>query len=85
LFYISVKFVSNTEEPGLKVFEKRVLKEISGSTGEEVRGDWRKLHCEELHDLYYLSNIIRLNIRKKVRLNEHAVLMEKKRHSHRET
>jgi hypothetical protein len=45
LFYISVKIrLSNTEESRLKVFEKRVLKEVSGSTGEEVREDWRKLH-----------------------------------------
>jgi hypothetical protein len=42
--------LSNTEKPRLKVFDKRVLKDISGSTGEEVRRDWRKLHCEELHE-----------------------------------
>jgi hypothetical protein len=33
------------------VFENRVLRKIFGPKGEEVTGDWRKLHNEELHDL----------------------------------
>jgi hypothetical protein len=34
------------------VFQYRVLREISGTKREEVTGEWRKLHSEELHDMY---------------------------------
>jgi uncharacterized membrane protein len=40
------------EEPRLRVFEKRVLKRIFGPKRDEVAEDWRKLHNEELNDLY---------------------------------
>jgi hypothetical protein len=36
----------------LKVLEKRVLRRIFGPKREEVTGGWRKLHNEELHNLY---------------------------------
>jgi hypothetical protein len=39
------------EEHGLRVFENRVLKRIFGPKRDEVIGEWRKLHNEELHDL----------------------------------
>jgi hypothetical protein len=42
------------------VFENRVLRRIFGLKRVEVRGDWRKLHNEELHDLYSSPNIIRM-------------------------
>jgi hypothetical protein len=35
----------------LRVFENRVLRRIFGSNRDEVMGGWRKLHCEELHNL----------------------------------
>jgi hypothetical protein len=41
------------EEHRLRVFENRVLKRIYGPKRDEVTGDWRKLHNEELHNLYY--------------------------------
>jgi hypothetical protein len=41
------------------VFENRVLKRIFGPK-EEVAGDWRKLHNEELYNFYASSNIIRV-------------------------
>jgi hypothetical protein len=41
------------------VFENRVLKRIFGSKRDEVRGEWRKMHNEELHNLYLSPNIIR--------------------------
>jgi hypothetical protein len=34
------------------MFEKRVLRRIFGPEREEITGDWRKLHNEELHNLY---------------------------------
>jgi hypothetical protein len=39
-------------EHRLKVFENRVLRKIFGLKRDEVTGEWRKLHIEELHDLY---------------------------------
>jgi len=36
----------------MRVFEKRMLKRIFGLKMEEVAGDWRRLHNEELHNLY---------------------------------
>jgi hypothetical protein len=41
------------------VFENRVPRRIFGPKGDEVTGEWRKLHNEELHILYSSSNIIR--------------------------
>jgi hypothetical protein len=41
------------------VFENRVLRRIFGPKRDEVTGDWRKLHNEELHNLYSSPNIIR--------------------------
>jgi hypothetical protein len=48
------------KEHRLKVFENRVLRRIFGPKRHEVTGDWRKLHNEELHNLYSSPNIIRM-------------------------
>jgi len=42
------------------VFENRVLWGIFGHESQEVTGVYRKLHSEELHDLYCSSDIIRV-------------------------
>jgi hypothetical protein len=42
------------------VFENRVLRKIFGPMRDEATGEWRRLHNEELYDLYSLSNIIRV-------------------------
>jgi hypothetical protein len=47
------------EEHRLKVFENRVLRKIFGPRRDEVTGEWRKYHNEDLHDLYSLPGIIR--------------------------
>jgi hypothetical protein len=46
------------EERRLRVFENRVLKGIFGSKRDEVIGEWRKLHNEELNGLYSPPNTI---------------------------
>jgi hypothetical protein len=48
------------EEHRLRVFENRVLRRIFGPKRDEVTGEWRKLHNEELHDLYSSPSIIRM-------------------------
>jgi hypothetical protein len=40
------------EERRLRVFENRVLRRVFGPKRDEVTGEWRKLHNEELNDLY---------------------------------
>jgi hypothetical protein len=46
------------EEHRLRVFENRMLRRIFGMKGDEVTGGWRKLHNEELHNLYSSASII---------------------------
>ena len=48
------------EERRLRVFENRVLRRIFGPKRDEVTGEWRKLHNDELNDLYCSSNILRV-------------------------
>jgi hypothetical protein len=44
----------------LRVFENRVLRKICGPKREKVTVEWRRLHHEELHDLYSSPSIIRM-------------------------
>jgi len=46
------------EECGLRVFEKRVLRKIFGPKRDEITQEWKKLHKEELNDLYSSPNIV---------------------------
>jgi hypothetical protein len=52
--------VTFREEHRLRVYENGVLRRISGPKREEVTGEWRKLHFEELNDLYSSPNIVRV-------------------------
>jgi hypothetical protein len=52
-------YLTLREEHGLRVFENRVLRRILGPKREVERG-WRRLHNEELHNLYSSPNIIRV-------------------------
>ena len=46
------------EERRLRVFENRVLRRIFGPKKDEVTREWKKLHTEELHNLYCSPNIV---------------------------
>jgi hypothetical protein len=51
------------EEHRLRVFENRVLRRIFGPKRDEVTGGWRKLHNEELHNLYSSPGTIKIKVR----------------------
>jgi hypothetical protein len=51
-------FCTLREEHRLRVFENRVLRRIFGLKRDEVMGEWRKFHNEELRDLYSSPSII---------------------------
>jgi hypothetical protein len=57
------------------VFENRVLRRIFGPKRDEVTGDWRKLHNEELHNLYSSRSIIRMIKSRRMRWAEHVARM----------
>ena len=46
------------EECRLRVFENRILRRIFGPKRDEVTGEWRKLHNEELNDLYSSPSVV---------------------------
>jgi hypothetical protein len=50
--------LTQREERRLSVFETRVFRRIFGPKRDEVTGEWRKLHNEELTDLYFSPNIV---------------------------
>jgi hypothetical protein len=60
------------EEHRLTVFENKVLRRTFGPKRDVVMGGWRKLHNEELYDLYSSQNIIRMIKSKGMRWAGHA-------------
>jgi hypothetical protein len=63
------------EERRLMVFENRVLRKIFGPKKDEATGVWRKIHNEELHDLYSSPNIVRVIKSKRIRWAGHVARM----------
>jgi hypothetical protein len=55
------------------VFENRVLRRIFGPKRDKLTGGWRKLHNEELHNLYYSPSIIRMIKSKRIKCVGHVV------------
>jgi hypothetical protein len=58
-----------------RVFENRVLRRIFGPRRDEVMEDWKKLHNEELHNLYSSPNIIRMVKSMRMRWAGHVARM----------
>jgi PAS domain-containing protein len=67
------------EEHRLRVFGNRVLRRIYGLKRDEMTGKWRKLHIEELHDLYASPSIIRIIKSRRMRWAGHVALTGEKR------
>jgi hypothetical protein len=63
---------SNNIKLSLRVFEKRVLRRIFGPKRDEVTGGWRKIHNEELHNLYSSPSIIRMMKSRRMRWAGHV-------------
>jgi hypothetical protein len=59
----------------LKVFENRMLRRVFGTKRDEVTGEWRKLHNEELNDLYFLPSIVRVVKSRRMRWGGHVERM----------
>ena len=63
----------------LGVFENRVLREIFEAERDEVTGEWRKLHNEELNDLFCLPNNFRLIKSRRMRWAGHIARIGERR------
>jgi hypothetical protein len=61
------------------VFENRMLSTIFGPKRDEVKGEWTKLHNEELNDLYSSPNIVRVTKSRRMRWAGHVAGMEDRR------
>ena len=69
------------KERKLRVFENMVLRRIFGPKRDEVAGEWRRLHNEELNDLYSSSNIVRVIKSRRMRWSGHVAHMGEERGS----
>jgi hypothetical protein len=65
------------------VFENRVLRRKFGPKGDEATGEWRRLHNEELNDLYSSPNIIRVIKSRRMRGAGHVARMGEERGAYR--
>jgi hypothetical protein len=63
------------EEHKLRVFENRLLRRIFRPKKDGVPGGWRKLHNEELHNLYFSPSIIRIIKSRRMRWAGHVARM----------
>ena len=67
----------------MRVFDNRVLRRIFGPKGDEVTEEWRKLHNEELNNLYSSPNIVRVIKSRRMRWAGHVARMREGRGVHR--
>jgi len=71
------------EERKLRVFENRVLRRIFGPRRDEVTVEWRRLYNEELNDLYFSPNIVRVIKSRRMRWAGHVARMGEERGAYR--
>jgi hypothetical protein len=71
------------EEHRIRVFENRVLRRIFGPKRDEVTGEWRRLHSEDLNDLYSSPNIIQEIKSRRMRWAGHVACMGEGRGAYR--
>ena len=64
------------EERKLRVFENMVLRRIFGPRRDEVKGKWRRLHNEELNDVYSSPNIVWVIKSRRMRWDGHVARMD---------
>jgi hypothetical protein len=75
--------LTSREDHRLRVFENRLLRRIFGPKRDEVTGEWRKLHNEELHSLHSSPNIIRQIKSRRMRWSGHVARMGEERNVYR--
>jgi hypothetical protein len=68
------------EEHRLRVFANRVLRRIFGPKRDEVTGEWKKFHNEELRDLYSSPSIIRIIKSRRMRWAGHVTRIGEEEH-----
>jgi hypothetical protein len=71
------------EERRLRVFENMLLRRIFGPRRDEVTGEWRRLHNEEINDLYCSPNIVRVIKSRRMRWAGHVARMGEEREFYR--
>ena len=71
------------EERSLRMFHNRVPRKVFGPKRDEVRGEWRKLHNEELNDLYCSLNTVWMISWRRMRWTGHVALWEEKERLYR--
>jgi hypothetical protein len=74
-----VLYMCETWSLTLRVFENRVLRTVFGPKKAEVTGKWRKLHNQELNDLYSLPSIVRVVKSRRMRWAGHVARMREER------
>jgi hypothetical protein len=67
----------------MRVFENRVLRRIFELKKEKVAGGWRRLHIEELHNLYASPNIKRVITSRRMSCVDHLTFMRKRRNAYK--
>jgi hypothetical protein len=75
--------LTSRAECRLRVFENRVLRRIFGPKREEVTGEWRRLHNQELYALYSSPNMIRVMKSRRLRWAGHVAHMGERRGAYR--
>ena len=74
-FHTHLLVLLTLRSSSLRVFGNRVLRRVFGPKRDEVTGEWRKLHNEELNELYSLLNIVRVVKSRRMRWAGHVARM----------